>query len=122
MIKKFLSIIFVLNLLLSGNAYAHNEDKFVFLICEDYPKRYEVHIDFKKKTVSSFNMKGDGKNKYKISDITERWIYTKAIDNENRRLIIHRYVLEAIFEEFKDDKWENIYEDRFKCEKISKKF
>ncbi len=32
--KKLFSTILVLGLLLSGNAYAHNEDKFVFLICE----------------------------------------------------------------------------------------
>ena len=51
---KKLLVIVVLGLLLSGNAYAHNEDKFVFLICEDgYDYMYEVHIDFKKKTVSS---------------------------------------------------------------------
>tara|TARA_E500000331_G_scaffold152766_1_gene148663 strand:- start:169 stop:540 length:372 start_codon:yes stop_codon:yes gene_type:complete len=116
----FIFFYFIFNI--EGNAYAHNEDKFVFLICEDYPKRYEVHIDFKKKTVSSFNMKGDGKNKYKIYDITERWISAKTIDNENERILIHRYAPDAVFQEFKDGEWKDIYSGNFECEKISKKF
>tara|TARA_R110002012_G_scaffold268721_1_gene452699 strand:+ start:214 stop:591 length:378 start_codon:yes stop_codon:yes gene_type:complete len=118
----FIFFYFIFNI--EGNAYAHNEDKFIFLICENYnnSSRYEVHIDFKNKTVSSFNMKEDGDTKYEIAKTTERWIYTKSLDNDNERIIIHRYVEEARFQEFKDDKWQTITSGRFECEKINKKF
>ena len=121
--KLFIALLF--GFLLSGNVYAHNEDKFVFLICETdgYSSiRYEVHIDFKKKTVSSFNMSTKEKREYKIHNTTERWISSKAIDNESERIIIHRYVEEAVFQEFKDDKWKDISYGKLFCDKIKKKF
>ncbi|MDC0617825.1 hypothetical protein OAO85_00645 [Candidatus Pelagibacter sp.] len=118
--KKLLGIV-ILGLLLSGSAYAHNEDKFIYLTCENYSSSYHVHIDFKKKIVGSYNLK-EGGTEYKIYQTTERWISAKAIDNENERILIHRYVLDAVFQEFKDDKWEDTYNGNFECEKISKKF
>jgi hypothetical protein len=119
--KKLLSII-VLALLYSGNAFAHNEDKFVFLICEDsFNEMYEVHIDFRKKTVSSFNMKSMDSIKHEITKTTERWISAKAIDNDNKRIIIHRYVGEAKFQEFKNGKWKETSYD-LECKKIKKNF
>ena len=120
--KKLFSSILVLGLLLSGNAYAHNEDKFVFLICEDgFDEMYEVHIDFKKKTVSSFNMKSTISIEHKITKTTERWISAKAIDNDNKRIIIHRYVGEAEFQEFKNGEWKETSYD-LECKKIKKNF
>ena len=119
--KKLLGIM-VLSLLLSGNASAHNEDKFVFLICEDdFNAMYEVHIDFKKKTVSSFNMKSRNSIEYKITKTTERWISAKAIDNDNKRIIIHRYLGEAEFQEFKNGEWKETSYD-LECKKIKKNF
>ena len=120
--KKLFSTILVICSLLGGNAYAHNEDKFVFLICEDgYAYMYEVHIDFKKKTVSSFNMKSRNSIEYKITKTTERWISAKAIDNDNKRIIIHRYLGEAEFQEFKNSEWKETSYD-LECKKIKKKF
>ena len=123
--KKIFSTILVICSLLTGNAYAHNEDKFVFLICETegYSNiRYEVHLDFKKKTVRSFNMSTQESREYKIHNTNERWIRSKAIDNEYERIIIHRYVEEAVFQEFKDDKWKDIFRGKLFCEKIKKRF
>tara|TARA_B100000787_G_C16070538_1_gene239735 strand:- start:200 stop:568 length:369 start_codon:yes stop_codon:yes gene_type:complete len=121
--KKLLTIV-VLGLLLSGNAYAHIENKFVYLICEtlNYNTSYEVHLDFKKKTVSSFNMSKKESTEYKIYKTTERWISAKAIDNENKKIMIHRYAGDAHIQEFEDDKWEDISNGRLQCEKIKKKF
>ena len=119
--KKLLLTIFI-SFFLSGNVYAHNEDKFVFLICEDdFNAMYEVHIDFKKKTVSSFNMKLMNSIEYKITKITERWVSAKAIDNDNKRIIIHRYVGEAEFQEFKNGEWKQTSYD-LECKKIKKNF
>mgnify|MGYP006124198107 CR=1 FL=1 len=123
--KKLLGIV-VLGLLLSGNAYAHIEDKFVYLVCEtqnyNNSTTYELHLDFKKKTVSSYNMSSKESTEYKISNTTERWISAKAIDNENEKIIIHRYVGEAKLQEFKDGKWKDIFNGSLQCEKIKKKF
>jgi hypothetical protein len=120
--KKLFSTIIVSCLLLGGNAYAHIEDKFVYLVCEtqNYNNNtmYELHLDFKKKTVSSYKESTE----YKISNTTERWISAKAIDNENEKIIIHRYVEEAKLQEFKDGKWEDISNGSLQCEKIKNKF
>ena len=124
--KKLFSTIIVSCLLLGGNAYAHIEDKFVYLVCEtqnyNNSTTYELHLDFKKKTVSSYNMSSKESTEYKISNTTERWISAKAIDNENEKIIIHRYVGEAKLQEFKDGKWEDISNGDLQCEKIKKKF
>ena len=124
--KKLFSTIIVSCLLLCGNAYAHIEDKFVYLVCEtqnyNNSTTYELHLDFKKKTVSSYNMSSKESTEYKISNTTERWISAKAIDNENEKIIIHRYVGEAKLQEFKDGKWKDISNGSLQCEKIKKKF
>jgi hypothetical protein len=124
--KKLFSTIIVSCLLLGGNAYAHIEDKFVYLVCEtqnyNNSTTYELHLDFKKKTVSSYNMSSKESTEYKISNTTERWISAKAIDNENEKIIIHRYVGEAKLQEFKDGKWKDISNGSLQCEKIKKKF
>ena len=124
--KKLFSTIIVSCLLLGGNAYAHIEDKFVYLVCEtqnyNNSTTYELHLDFKKKTVSSYNMSSKESTEYKISNTTERWISAKAIDNENEKIIIHRYVGEAKLQEFKDGKWKDISNGGLQCEKIKKKF
>lgn len=111
-----------MGLLLSGNTYAHNEDKFIFLICEivNYGLTSEVHIDFKKKTVRKY-IRG-ASEEFKIYDTSERWVSAKAIDNDNKRIIIHRFVEQAIVQEFKDGKWKDISNGKYECEKINKKF
>lgn len=58
---------------------------------------------------------------HNIYKTTETWIKAKAIDNENERIIIHRYVNEAIFQEFKDNKWE-ISDAHLYCEEKKKNF
>ena len=53
--KKLLGIT-ILSLLMISNAFAHIENKFVYLVCDSgaYNKRYIVTIDIKKKTVKSY--------------------------------------------------------------------
>ena len=121
--KKLLWIM-VLGLVLSGNAYTHNEDKFVYLVCqaEGYSNRYSLNLDFKKKTVSSWNESKGETTDYKIYNTSEEWIKAKMIDNENERIIIHRFLLHSFFQELKDDYWKEKSRGSLICEKIKKKF
>jgi len=121
--KKLLGIV-VLGLFWGVNAFAHIENKFVYLVCDSasYNKRYVVTIDIKKKTVESYKSSTKKTTEYKIYKTTETWIQAKAIDNENERIIIHRYVNEAYFQEFQDNEWNEISDARLYCKKIKKNF
>ena len=121
--KKLLGIT-ILSLLMISNAFAHIENKFVYLVCDSaaYNKRYIVTIDIKKKTVKSYKPSTKKTTEYNIYETTETWKKAKAIDNENERIIIHRYVNEAFFQEFKDNKWNEISDAHLYCEKKKKNF
>ena len=121
--KKLLGIV-VLSLFWSVNAFAHIENKFVYLVCDSaaYNERYIVTIDIKKKTVESYKPSTKKTTEYNIYKTTETWIKAKAIDNENERIIIHRYVNEAFFQEFKDNKWNDTSDPHLYCEKKKKNF
>ena len=121
--KKLLGIV-VLGLFWVVNAFAHIENKFVYLVCDTagFNERYIVTIDIKKKTVESYKPSTKKTTEYNIYETTETWIKAKAIDNENERIIIHRYVNKAFFQEFKDNKWNEISDAHLYCEKKKKNF
>ena len=121
--KKLFGIV-VLGLFWVVNAFAHIENKFVYLVCDTagFNERYIVTIDIKKKTVESYKPSTKKATEYNIYKTTETWVKAKAIDNENERIIIHRYVNEAFFQEFKDNKWNDTSDPHLYCEKKKKNF
>ena len=121
--KKLLSIIF-LSFLFGKSTFAHIENKFVYLICDtkSFNTRYIVTIDIKKKLVKSYKPSDKETSEYNIYDTSETWIRAKNKDNENKRIIIHRYVNEAVYQEYKDNKWIELSDGDLVCEDVKKKF
>ena len=102
--KKLLGIV-VLSLFWVVNAFAHIENKFVYLVCDTagFNERYIVTIDIKKKTVESYKPSTKKATEYNIYKTTETWV-------------------EAFFQEFKDNKWNDTSDPHLYCEKKKKNF
>ena len=88
-----LLVTIVLALLIGGTAFAHPKSNFVYLVCDtEYDGRIIVSINFKEELISSYNTANKIKDFYEIIDESQKWITAQLKDDNNERIMIHRYV------------------------------
>ena len=117
-----LLVTIVLALLIGGTAFAHPKSNFAYLVCDtEYNGRIIVSINFKEELISSYNTDNEITDFYEIIDERETWITAQLKDDNNERIMIHRYVVEGMFR-IKDSEgaWKTDLD--FKCDMRSKQF
>ena len=124
--KKLLGIV-VLSLLLSGNAYAHSTNQFSYLLCErtvwNDTFKHSIKVNLRKKIIDNYSRNDEINKTYEIYETSETWIKAKNKENENKRIIIHRYMTIGYLQDYNkvEDKWEEEQYGYLECKLIKKK-
>ncbi len=122
---KILGII-LLVFLFSGSAYAHSTNQFSYLICKrdvwNETHTHHIKVNLRKKIIDNYSS-NDGINKtYEIYETSETWIKAKNKENENKRIIIHRYMGIGYLQDYNkaEDEWDEEQYGYLECKLIKK--